>query len=220
MVELIITEKPQASKKIAEALADGKPIKKMEKGVPYYEITRGKQDIIVGCAVGHLYTVGETEKNGWKYPVFDLMWIESGDKKGSEHTKKYLSVLKKIAKQAKTFTVACDYDIEGEVIGLNVVRYACKQKDAQRMKFSTLTKEDLVHAYEHKSKTLDWGQAQAGETRHFLDWMYGINISRALTSSIKKSGRFRIMSAGRVQGPALKILVDREKEIRAAQSHS
>ncbi|MBS3142361.1 DNA topoisomerase I [Candidatus Woesearchaeota archaeon] len=218
MVELIITEKPQASKKIAEALADGKPIKKMEKGVPYYEITRGKQDIIVGCAVGHLYTVGETEKNGWKYPVFDLMWIESGDKKGSEHTKKYLSVLKKIAKQAKTFTVACDYDIEGEVIGLNVVRYACKQKDAQRMKFSTLTKEDLVHAYEHKSKTLDWGQAQAGETRHFLDWMYGINISRALTSSIKKSGRFRIMSAGRVQGPALKILVDREKEIRAFKS--
>jgi DNA topoisomerase-1 len=216
--ELIITEKPNAAKKIAEALATGKAIKKNEKGVPYYLVTHGNKDLVVGCAVGHLYTVSEKDKKkGWVYPVFDIEWIESGSaKKESGFTKKYLSALKKISKEATDFTIATDYDIEGEVIGLNVLRYACKQKDANRMKFSTLTKQDLIDAYNSKMSHIDWGQALAGETRHFLDWMYGINLSRALTLSIKHStGMHKILSSGRVQGPALKIIVEREKEIMA-----
>ncbi|MBN1544651.1 DNA topoisomerase I [Candidatus Woesearchaeota archaeon] len=215
--ELIITEKPNAALKIAQALATGKPIKKSEKGVPYYLITHGSKDIVVGCAVGHLYTVAEKEKKkGWTYPVFDIEWEESGTaKKESAFTKKYLSVLKKLSKDAQEFTIATDYDVEGEVIGLNVTRFACKQKDANRMKFSTLTKPDLVKAYDDKMRHLDWGQALAGETRHFLDWMYGINLSRALTLSIKHAtGMHKILSSGRVQGPALKIIVDREKSIQ------
>jgi DNA topoisomerase I len=215
--ELIITEKPNAAKKIAQALASGKPLKKNIKGVPYYEITHGNKDIVVGCAVGHLYTVAEKEKKkGWSYPVFDIQWEETGKtKKDSGYTKKYLAVLKKLAKEAKEFTIATDYDVEGEVIGLNVMRFACKQKDANRMKFSTLTKPDLMKAYDGKSKHIDWGQALAGETRHFLDWMYGINLSRALTLSIKHAtGMHKILSSGRVQGPALKIIVDRERSIQ------
>lgn len=215
--ELIITEKPNAAKKIAQALASGKPLKKNIKGVPYYEITHGNKDIVVGCAVGHLYTVAEKEKKkGWSYPVFDIQWEETGKtKKDSGYTKKYLAVLKKLAKEAKEFTIATDYDVEGEVIGLNVMRFACKQKDANRMKFSTLTKPDLIKAYNTKSKHIDWGQALAGETRHFLDWMYGINLSRALTLSIKHAtGMHKILSSGRVQGPALKIIVDRERSIQ------
>ncbi len=215
--ELIITEKPNAAKKIAEALASGKPIKKNVKGVPYYDITHGNKDIIVGCAVGHLYTVAEKEKKkGWTYPVFDIEWVESGKtRKEAAYTKKYLALLKKLGKEATEFTVATDYDVEGEVIGLNVLRFACKQKDANRMKFSTLTKDELVKAYESKNEHIDWGQALAGETRHFLDWMYGINLSRALTLSIKHAtGRHKILSSGRVQGPALKIIVDRERSIQ------
>ncbi len=96
-----------------------------------------------------------------------------------------------------------------------MIRYVCKKKDAHRMKFSTLTKDDLVEAFEKKSPHIDWGQAMAGETRHFLDWYNGINYSRALTSAMKKTGGFKLMSTGRVQGPALKIIVDREKEIKA-----
>ena len=82
------------------------------------------------------------------------------------------------------------------------------------MKFSTLTKPDLVEAYENASSTLDWGHAIAGETRHYLDFYYGVNLSRALTSSIKKAGMFKILSIGRVQGPSLKIIVEKEKEIK------
>lgn len=216
MSELIITEKPNAAKKIADALADGKPIKESINKVPFYKITRGNKDILVGCAVGHLYGLAEKEKNGWKYPVFDIHWVPTADmSRGSAFSKKYLSALKKLSKEADEFTVATDYDIEGEVIGLNVVRYICKKKDANRMKFSTLTKPDLIKAYENKSNTLNWGQAKAGETRHMMDWFYGINTSRALTAAIKSTGDFKILSTGRVQGPALKIIVEREKEINA-----
>ena len=66
---LIITEKPNASKRIAEALADGKPIKKSEKGVPYYEITHKKKDLVIGCAVGHLYGLAEKKKTKVKKKI-------------------------------------------------------------------------------------------------------------------------------------------------------
>ena len=213
--ELLVAEKPDAAKKIAEALADGKVIKESNNGVPYYIITHKNKDIVIGAAVGHLYTVAEKVKGGWKYPVFETEWKESSEvSKGAAYTHKYVATLKKLAKDANEFTVCTDFDIEGETIGLNVVRFICKQKDANRMKFSTLTKPDLIKAYENKLKHLDWGQANAGETRHFLDWMYGINYSRALSIAIRHAGQFKIISIGRVQGPALKILVDKEEDIK------
>jgi DNA topoisomerase-1 len=213
--ELIISEKPNAAKKIAEALAEGKVITEKSGQVSHYHITHKGKDIIVACAVGHLYTVAEKEKS-FKYPSFDLEWRPTADvDKGAAFSKKYLTAIKKAGKKAKSFVVACDYDIEGEVIGLNIIKYALNQKDASRMKFSTLVKEDLIKAYDQKAKHLDWPQARAGETRHFLDWMYGINLSRALTLSVKNAGSFKILSSGRVQGPALKIIVDKEKDIRA-----
>jgi len=212
---LIITEKPAASKKLADALAEGKAIKENMNGVPYYKITRGKKDLVVACAVGHLYGLAEKKKS-WDFPVFDIEWQPSHEtRKQAAFSKKYLQAIKKLAKEADEFIVATDFDIEGETIGLNVIRYACKQKDSERMKFSTLTKDDLVEAYEKRSKTLDWGQADAGETRHFLDFFNGISYSRALTSAYKTTGGFKVLSIGRVQGPALKIVVDREKEIKA-----
>lgn len=215
--ELIITEKPNASKRIAEALADGKPVKKAFKGVPYYELSHGRKDIVVGCAVGHLYGLAEKVKTkNFHYPVFDIEWKPNFEiSKDAAFSEKYLEALKKLAKQAGELTVATDYDVEGEVIGLNVVRFACGKKDARRMKFSTLTKPDLEIAYEKASSRLDWGQAIAGETRHYLDYYYGINLSRALTKAISSNGMFKILSTGRVQGPALKIIVDKEKEIKA-----
>ncbi len=219
MYELIVTEKPAAALKIAEALADGKPIKENYQGVSYYKLTHGKNDIVVACAVGHLYGLAEKVKKGWTFPVFDIEWKPvSETTKSSAFTKKYLNTLKKLSKDANSFTVATDLDIEGEVIGLNVVRYAFKQKNANRMKFSTLTKDELRESYKNKSKHLDWGLAESGEARHALDWINGINYSRALTAAIKSTGTFKLMSTGRVQGPALKIIVDREKEIRAFAS--
>ena len=219
MYELIITEKPNAAKMIADALADGKPIKESYQGVPYYKLTHGNRDIVVSCAVGHLYGLAEKERKGWNFPIFDIEWKPvSETNKQAEFSKKYLATIKKLARDADEFTVACDYDQEGSVIGKNIISLACKQKDANRMQFSTLTKDELREAYKNKKLHLDWGQIEAGEARHFLDFYNGINYSRALTSAIKSAGAFKIMSTGRVQGPALKIIVEREKEIIAFKS--
>ena len=212
--ELIVTEKPSQAKKIAESLTNSKAINKKENGVNYYIITHGDKDIVVASAVGHVYSLTEKERS-FNYPSYNISWKPAYDvNKNSSHTRKYLQVIKKLAKEADSFTVGTDFDVEGEVIGWNLIRFACKQKDAQRMKFSTLTKPDLIKSYENKLPTIEWGQAHAGETRHFLDWMYGINLSRALSSAIRKAGLFKTLSSGRVQGPALKILVDKEKEIK------
>jgi DNA topoisomerase-1 len=168
---LIITEKPNAAKKISDALAEGKAVKKNAQGVPYYEITHKGQDIMIVSAVGHIFGLSaKKDVSSSEYPVFDIEWVPSYQvSKGSSYTKKYLALIKKFAKDADSYVVATDYDIEGEVIGLNVVRFACKQKDAERMKFSTLTKQDLIDSFQQRSKTLDWGQANAGETRHMMD---------------------------------------------------
>ncbi len=218
MVELIITEKPSTAQKIAAALSDGKAEKKtyMRK-IPYYELKHGKKKIYVVCAVGHLYHLAEANKKGWTYPVFDLEWKPTFEvNKAAKYTKPYLNAIKSVAKKAKEFTIATDYDQEGEVIGYNILQFACGKKDGRRMKFSTTTKDDLLDAYEKALKHLDFPQAEAGLTRHKLDWWYGINLSRALTLSIKNAtGMFKIMSSGRVQGPALEMLAERERKIRA-----
>ena len=215
-MELIISEKPNAAKKIAEALAD-KNLKSNKSGkVTYFTLEHDGKQITVVPAVGHLFNLKSTDK-GWTYPSFGMDWLPSYEvSKGAAFTKPYVSLIKKLSKSADEIIVACDFDIEGSLIGWNVVKYACKKKDGKRMKFSTLTKEELRKSYENASKHLDFPQIEAGETRHFLDAYFGFNISRALTLSIKEAGKgFKILSTGRVQGPALKVIVEREKEIQA-----
>lgn len=213
--ELIITEKPQAALKIASAL--GTPTQKNFNKISYYELKRKNKKILVACAVGHLFTLKQ-KKGGYAIPVFDISWIPNFLAKKGDFTKRYYDTILKLAKDASSLTVATDYDIEGEVIGINIVKYICNQQDAARMKFSTLTKNELEQAYENKSSNINWGQAIAGETRHYLDWFYGINLSRALMNAIKTTGKFKIMSIGRVQGPALNLIVQKEKEILAFKS--
>ncbi|MEK6968378.1 MAG: DNA topoisomerase I [Nanoarchaeota archaeon] len=216
MKQLIVTEKPKSAHQVALALADKKPTKKVQGGVTYYELVHKGKEIMVASTIGHIFGLAEKNKKGWRYPVFEVEWKPINEiQKGNNGPKKYVNALKHLAKEADSIVIATDYDIEGEVIGLNVVRFAAKKKDAERMKYSTLTKPDLIEAYENRQPTLDWGQANAGETRHILDWYWGINLSRALTTAVKTTGGFKLLSSGRVQGPALKIIVDKEKEIKA-----
>lgn len=215
--ELIITEKPQAASKIADALSNGKAKKKAQNRVAYYDFEKNGKRIVVGCAVGHLFTLKQTIK-GSDFPIFEIKWVPNFIAKKGDFTKKYHDVLLKLAKGASSLTVATDYDVEGELIGLNVVRFIATQQDAKRMKFSTLTKNELNDSYENLSDSVNWGQAIAGETRHYLDWYYGINLSRALMNAIKTTGSFKLMSIGRVQGPALKLIVEKEKQIQSFKS--
>jgi len=214
---LIITEKPQAATKIAAALSEGDARQLSDGGVSFYEFHKNSQDIIVACAVGHLFSLSQDVK-GSNYPIFEVSWKPNFEVKKKDFTKKYYSLLAKLVRRAKEIIIATDYDVEGELIGYNIARFIGRQKDAKRMKFSSLTKDELEEAFNNLQPTINWGQAIAGETRHFIDWYYGINLSRALMSSIKSCGKFRIMSIGRVQGPALKMIVEKEREIEKFKS--
>jgi len=152
MVSLIITEKPQTSLKIAQALSDSKIEKNLYKRIPYYIITHKNKKIVVACAVGHLYNLTEKNKSQ-DYPIFDLEWQESYKiSKSSAFTKSYLDLIKQLSKKADEFYIATDKDLEGELIGYNVLRFACNKKDAKRMEFSTLTKQDLIEAFENSKQ--------------------------------------------------------------------
>lgn len=218
MSTVIIAEKPDAAMRIAQALAESKLVKNTSpQGVDYYEFIRNGKKHTVVAAVGHLFNLKQNSK-GWTYPIFDADWIPSYKAMGkSLFSEKYFSTIEWVAKNIGKADLisAADFDNEGALIAFNIIRFIFKQKDAKRMKFSTLTKQDLIKAYEEASQHLDWPNIISGETRHWLDWIWGINASRALTIAVKKfSPRFSIISAGRVQGPTLSILAEKELEIK------
>lgn len=213
MNTLILTEKPNVSEKIANFL--GKVKKNQYEGVKYYEVEDGDNKIYVVSAVGHLYKLRQRIPIK-DYPFFDVEWVEMfKNSKKSKYVEPYVKLIEEISKDVDTFVNACDYDIEGSVIGYNALLYGAKTDISKsfRMKFSSLTKDEIVSAYENLNPP-DYPMINAGLARHILDWYYGINTSKAMTDSLKKaSGRYVTLSAGRVQTPTLKFLLEREKEI-------
>lgn len=211
---LIITEKPTAAKAIADALSDDKPQKFGEKAV-WYEFEHDGHKIVTAPAVGHLFTLKQSDK-GWDYPTFNVEWIPSFKaNKFAAFSEPYFHNIENLVKDAGEVIIATDYDDEGEVIGYNVLKFICGRNDAARMKFSTMTHEELKDSYAHPTK-LNKNLVESGLARHYLDWYWGINLTRALTHAIKSSAkRFRILSTGRVQGPTLHMLAKHEKKIKA-----
>ncbi len=214
---LLISEKPSAAKKIAESLAQGDVNEMKKDGASFYKIRRGGKEIVVAPAAGHLFVLAENKSGaGWTYPVFDIHWVPIFEaNKTNTWSKKYFDNFTSLVKDADSLISATDYDIEGSVIAYNIIRFIYKKNAAKRMKFSTLTKGDLVEAYENASPTLDFPQIEAGLARHFLDYFWGINVSRALTLALRAGGGYKTLSTGRVQGPTLEILKKRQKEIEA-----
>ncbi len=219
MNTLIIAEKPSVALRIAIAIGNGAQ-KRMAIGrVSYYEIDGPSGKTYIAAAVGHLFTIRQ-KGSVHGYPVLDVEWAPSYSvSKSSYFTKGYLDVLKSIAKDCSTFVNACDYDIEGTVIGTNIIKELSSMpvselgQIAKRMKFSTTTTRDLLAAYSEMTPP-DMNNFYAGEARHILDWLWGINLSRALTSAMSSSVHM-MLSIGRVQGPALALLAKREIDISA-----
>jgi DNA topoisomerase-1 len=214
---MIISEKPSAAKKIALALdAKGTPQEVKKRGGSYYECTRNGDTLIIVYALGHLFELRQTEK-GWTYPRLETEWVPKHEVvKKATHVKPIINLIRRLSKDIDKFVVATDYDIEGSLIGYLVLKYGCKAnpEDAQRMVFSSLTKKVLIDAYSGLMDTLDFPLIFSGYVRHEIDWLYGINLTRALTLSIKEvTDWFKIVSTGRVQGPTLAFVAQRDKEI-------
>jgi len=214
----VICEKPDAARRVSDALSEGESRNEQVEGTTVFRFDRKGEEFVVCAAQGHLYGVSDPARERTVYPVFDVEWYSSDlvDENSTTAARRILTI-RKLASGASKFVNACDFDVEGETIGYNLLKYACggKEKIALRATFSTLTKEDLVKAFDDLKPQAGQGLGLAGRARHAIDFIWGVNLSRALSQSALGSGhRYRTISVGRVQGPTLGFLVEKEREIK------
>ncbi len=190
----------------------------MADGVTVFRFNADGEDFVVCSAQGHVYAVSDPFEERTVYPIFDVEWYPSDMvEKENANAGRRIAAIRKLSEGARRFVNACDFDFEGETIGFNVLRYACagREDQALRAKFSTLTKEELVEAFRSAKPNAGQGLARAGRARHLVDFIWGVNLSRFLSQSALGSGhRYRTVSMGRVQGPTLNFVVEKEREIQ------
>ena len=118
--------------------------------------------------------------------------------------------IRALAKKADTIYIATDEDREGEAIGWHIA-HAIKKDPTElpRIVFHEITKSAIKHALE-SARVIDMNMVNAQQARRLLDRVVGYKLSPLLASKIQKG-----LSAGRVQSSTLKLVVDREREIKA-----
>ena len=208
MYTLVVCEKPDAARRIAQALGGAKETRVA--GVPVFDVDFQNKHYKVCSAIGHLFGLADSTKNRSVYPVLDLEWAPI------EGRSRVINAISKLSRGAESFVHACDYDQEGEVIGHSILQYACDGAygKSRRAKFSTLTDDEIKESFAGLQEP-SAGLAEAGRSRHLLDFIYGVNLSRALAQSFKAGNKgYRNLSIGRVQGPTLAFAADREQEIK------
>ncbi len=162
------------------------------------------QDYKVEASFGHIRDL--PEKNigidiaGWFIADYEV----SADKK------KRVTELKKLAKEADVIILATDPDREGEAIAWHLAHvFGIDPKKAIRVKYNEITKERIIEAFNNPGK-IDIDLVNAQQSRRIIDRIVGYEVSPVLWRKVRSG-----LSAGRVQSVAVKILVEREREIRA-----
>jgi DNA topoisomerase I len=124
---------------------------------------------------------------------------------------KQLDQLKKALKDAKKIYLATDYDREGEAIAWHLVQAIppTDGQDVQRITFTEIT-EDAIKEAVKRPRQIDQNLVDAQQARRILDRLVGYSLSPILWQKVRRG-----LSAGRVQSVALKLIVDREREIQA-----
>jgi DNA topoisomerase I len=159
---------------------------------------------VVRASVGHIRDLPKSNKlaidipNGFK-PTYELS------------PKKVLVVkeLTQLAKKATEVLLATDPDREGEAISWHILDTLKLGPNTKRVAFNEITKE-AVEAAIAKPRTIDMNLVRAQEARRVLDRLVGYDLSGIIWKKVRYG-----LSAGRVQSPALRIIMEREREIRA-----
>ena len=131
-----------------------------------------------------------------------------------ERNQRHLQEITKAIKKADTLYLATDPDREGEAISWHVFEHlnskkALKNKEVQRVVFHEITKKAVTEAIKNPTE-LSITMVNAQQARRALDYLVGFNLSPLLWKKIRRG-----LSAGRVQSPALRMIVERELEIEA-----
>jgi DNA topoisomerase-1 len=160
------------------------------------------KDFQVKSSMGH---IRDLSKEGLGIDIknnFKPKYIVPPDKK------KTVAELKELVKKAKMVWLASDEDREGEAIAWHLFEeLKLNRENSKRIVFHEITKEAILHAIEHY-RGIDQNLVNAQQARRVLDRLVGFEISPILWRKVKPS-----LSAGRVQSVAVRLIVDREREI-------
>ena len=188
MKNLVIVESPSKSKTIEKYLGGD------------YHVVSSK---------GHIRDLATSGKGGLGIDVdhdFEPTYKISSDKRA------VVKELKDLAKKSDHVYLASDPDREGEAIAWHLANVLdLNMEEENRIIFNEITKHAVVEAFEHP-RTIDQDLVKSQEARRMLDRIIGFKLSKLLQSKIKSK------SAGRVQSVALRLIVERENEIRAFKS--
>lgn len=187
-MRLLIVESPSKAKTIEKYLSAG---------------SKGNKDYKVVASVGHVRDLPKSNKTAIDIeagfvPHYEIV-------KGKE---KVISEIKTLAKKASEVILATDPDREGEAIAWHVEQ-AVGLKKAKRVVFYEITKEAVEEALKHP-RDIDENLKEAQEARRVLDRLVGYDLSGLIWKKVRYG-----LSAGRVQSPALRLIMEREREIRA-----
>ena len=164
------------------------------------------KDYTVKSSFGHIRDLEKKDlgidiKNNFQ-PQYEV----SADKKA------VVKELKSLAKEAKTVWLASDEDREGEAIAWHLFEVLnLKPENTKRIVFHEITKDAILNAIKNP-RNIDRNLVNAQQARRVLDRLVGFEVSPVLWKKVKPS-----LSAGRVQSVAVKLIVEREREINAFQ---
>ncbi len=162
-----------------------------------------KGDYIVVASVGHIRDLPKNNKKAIDIPAGFVPHYEIS--KGKE---KIVREIKELSKKAKEILLATDPDREGEAIAWHI-KEACGLKKPKRIVFNEITENAVKEAVNHP-RDIDFDLVKAQEARRVLDRLVGYDLSGLIWKKVRYG-----LSAGRVQSPALRIIMEREREIRA-----
>ena len=163
------------------------------------------KDYKVVSSKGHIRDLATTGKYGLGVDLEDNF---KPNYKIISGKSKLVTDLKKQAKDSDYVILATDPDREGEAISWHLKDALGLKKDYGRVVFNEITKDAILKAFE-KPRDIDMDLVHSQETRRILDRIIGFRLSKLMQN--KTEGK----SAGRVQSVALKLIVDREREIEA-----
>ena len=163
-------------------------------------------DYVVSSSKGHIRDLSTKGKYGFGVDIEDNFKPNYTTIKGK---KKVIDELKKEAKKADKVYLATDLDREGEAIAWHLYDVlGLKDENYSRVVFNEITKNTILEAIKNERK-IDKDLVNSQETRRILDRIIGFRLSKLIQSKTDGS------SAGRVQSVALKLIVDKEREIEA-----
>jgi DNA topoisomerase-1 len=210
-MELIVTEKDNAARRIADILSGGSAEATRENSVNVYE-WGGKR--CVGLS-GHVVGVDfPPEYSDWRDVEPHELIDASVEKTPTKQN--IVATLRLLARRADAVSIATDYDREGELIGkeaYEIVREVNDDVPIKRVRFSSITEREVTEAFDNPDD-IDFDLAAAGEARQIIDLVWGAALTRFLSLAARQLGD-DFISVGRVQSPTLRLIVDREREIEA-----